>query len=179
MASYIKTGGLSWYGAWAVASTATAALVANVLRASPLIVTTGYIIDRIQIEITTLGAGNLVLGIYDTKTDGTLYPNNLIVQGTQQDTSVGTLKTDTISATLKPNTLYWTVYNTSGVASTRSYNLTSVPPILGYDGGAGANRIQSSWSVASAYNATMPSTFVAGGTMLINTAPPIIQVRAQ
>ena len=176
---FIKTGGTAWYsGMITTGGATTEAMTANVMRASPLIVTKGFAIDRIQFEIsTTPGVGFMTVGIYNSTVNGTLYPHKLIISGTAKDTNSAGLKTDTISATLQDNTLYWLVYNTNGTATTREMPAANVANVLGSTGVAGPNK-SIGWTVARTYNGTLPTTFPAGGTVMASGANPLIEVRA-
>lgn len=177
---YIKTGsGLIWYnGQIDCVASGTPNTVADVLRATPFIIRKGFSIDRIEFEVTTIGVGFMVVGIYDSKTDGTLYPNNLIVQGTQQDTNIVGLHVDTITATLLSDTLYWLVYNANtALPIVRGMAIASVCTVLGNDGTAAATRQHTSWTVARVYNSVLPNPFTAGGTLGAGLINPLIQVR--
>ena len=174
---YIRTGGVSWYGT-AVNCTAstTTALTANVARAWPFIVRKGFAIDRIQFEVTTLVAGNCVVGIYNSNSSN--YPNALLLQGTAASTGTTGLKTTTISSTLVDDTLYWMAYNASAAPTLRAVSQAAVPAILGNDGTVGTNRQITGLTVAQTYNATMPATYTAGATNLLSSIAPLIIVRA-
>lgn len=179
MWSHILTGGTAFYNSQVNAlATGTAALVADVLRGSPFIVGKGFAIDRLTLEVSTGVAGNVVLGIYDTKLGGTLYPNNLFVQGTSQSTLNPVVISDNISASLRPNTLYWLCYNADAAPTVRTSGVGSLPIVLGNDGTGAASRQKTGWTVARTFNATLPSTFTAGGTVMTNSIMPLIQVRA-
>jgi hypothetical protein len=91
------------YGPGTIAGTSTNA---NILRAVPLYLAESVTFDRIQIEVTTLGASSLVrLGIYN---DNGGRPGALNVElGTVDSTSTG-IKTLTISVTLAAG-VYWLV----------------------------------------------------------------------
>lgn len=177
---WIRTGGVSWYGSAVDCQISnTSALVANVLRAYPFIVRRGFATDRIQFEVTIQAVGFAVVGIYDN-TPNTLYPRNLLVQGTQQDTNVLGAHTDTIAFTLPSDSLLWIVYNANATPTVRSFSgNATIPMVLGDTGVAAANNENFGWTVASIYNATLPAAFVAGGTVLTGSATvPKIMVRA-
>ena len=164
---FIRTGGVSWYcGEVTVGTGYTATTSVNTLRAVPLIVRKGFAIDRIQIDIVgSGGAGNIVFGIYNSKTDGTLYPDTLLVQGTAHDATVLGLAVDTISSTLVDNTLYWLVYNTSVACTVRGYAIAGQSSILGSSGASSTTSSNVGWKVTLTYNATLPATYTAGGTI--------------
>lgn len=177
--NYIRTGGVSYYGsATSISVSSTIALVTDTLRAYPFIVRKSFAIDRIQYEVTTAVAGNGICGIYNSKTDGTLYPDALLVAGTSQSIGTTGIKTDTISATLLADTLYWLAITSSSAATLRSVGTnTAIPTVLGNNGTAAATQWNTGWTVARTYDATMPATFTAAGTVGI-TSVPLILVRA-
>ncbi len=172
---YVRTG--SWYGT-PINSIGGGQinLTSGVLRAFPFIVTKGFGIDRIQIDVITGAAGNCIFGIYDS--NAALYPNLKIAESTVQSVSAAGLKTTTISATLNSITLYWLVYSTDVTPTVRSINIGAVPTVLGHDGIAGYIQQNVGWTVAKTYDGTLPSSFTPAGTLLIGNVIPLILVRA-
>lgn len=178
---YFRTGGLSWYAglpAGATLSTITPAI--NTLIATPFLVRSQLRFDTIQFEVTVLAvAGVAVVGIYNSLRDGTQYPANLILQGTQQDTSTVGLKPTTISGILSPDTLYWFVYSAGVLAcQVRGLPVSVIPNVLGNPGTGGPTANITGWSLANAYSATLPATFPGGGVVVSGVVAPAIFVRA-
>ena len=176
---YVRTGGTNWYslntGHTAPANTA---VVTNVIRAFPLISgANGFSADRLAIDVgSSAGGSNCIVGIYtDT---GNLYPSTKVVDGGVFSTATTGLKSATVSFSLNPGTLYWAVYNCSGTPSLRSHAVNSIPPVLGFTGAAGAGQNIVGLTAARTYDGTLPASFPAGATNLLNTNAPIILMRA-
>lgn len=134
---------------------------------------------RLQFEVTTLGAlARCIMGIYDTVSVKNVYPKNRIAQGSIQDCSSTGLKVDTISVTLLANTLYWFVYSCDVAFTVRALATANVKNVLGGSGIANSNTLYTIWSIANAYDGTLPLVFPAGATnpTLINV--PFVQVKS-
>ena len=180
---YHRTGGANWYSSntYGQSVDLLEAATANVTRAFPFIVGAGFTADRIQFEVTTVVAGansNCNVGIYND--GGNLYPSTLLVDGGQKSTASLGLKTTTISTSLSANTLYWLVYNCHKTPTLRSISPADIPAVLGWDANtSGASRQITGWTVSRTYASTLPATFPAGGTPLLNVEGMLIQVRAQ
>jgi len=179
---YHRTGGANWYSSNTYGQTAglTEQVTANVTRAFPFIVGASFTADRIQFDVTTSASGvnsNCNVGIYND--NGNLYPSTLVVDGGQKSTSSTGLKTTTISTPLSPNTLYWLVYNCHKTPTFRSISQADMPSVLGWDGTSGASTQITGWTVPRTYSSTLPATFPAGGTPLLNVEGMLIQIRAQ
>ncbi len=180
---YHRSGGTNWYSSNTYGQSAdlTEAATANVTRAFSFIVGAGFTADRIQFEITTSASGsnsNCNVGIYND--NGNLYPSTLVVDGGQKSTSSTGLKTTTINTPLSANTLYWLVYNCHKTPTFRSISPADIPSVLGWDAApGGANRQITGWTAPRTYASTLPATFPAGGTPLLNVEGMLIQVRAQ
>ncbi len=162
--------------------TLTQTVSANVTRAQPFIIGTGFTADRIQFEVTgTVVASKCSVAIYDD--NGSLYPNNLIVASTDIDTSTTGLKTTTINTVLNHNTLYWLAYNCQKAVTLRAIPQTSMPGILGFTGvGTNGDTQNQLWSVSGTHpfaGFTMPNPYPVGGTLITDVNGILIQVRMQ
>lgn len=168
-------GGLDiWYalGASTTTSSATAALVANLLYAVPFVAPArGATIDRIAFNVTTLLAGNGRAGIYDATSNTNIYPNNLILDGGGISTGTTGVKSATVSQALTPGKLYWAAYVGDAAATLRTYVANQCPDFLGLDStlGASPNR---GLTVTQTYGA-LPSTFPAGASTSIGSLPVV------
>jgi hypothetical protein len=112
------------------------------------------------------------MGIYTNTSDTNLYPDQLVSGSDGGSVSSATtgMKTNTISVTLAPMTLYWFAFNCSATAPTvRNVPLNDAWAILGTDNALGAN-LGLGWQVALTFGA-MPSTFTASGT--VSTSTPV------
>lgn len=151
------------------APTTNATLTSGTLYAVPFFSGRGGNIDRIAIEVTTVGgAGSKTrFGIYTSTSQSNLYPKSLIVDSGEFDTSAtgGTgVKSTNISIELKPNSIYWAVMLCGTAAPTiRVPGASGAALILGMPSTL-ATVLNQKISVAQAY-AALPSTFPAGGAM--------------
>ena len=177
--AYHRTGGTVWYSSntYSSSPTTTQTATANVLRAFPFIVGTGFTTDRIQFETTTTANSVCNVGIYNS--DSNLYPSTLLVDGGQKNSTNPGLYTTTISTTLSSNTLYWLAYNCNAAPVFRAIPADDIPNVLGWSGASGTNTQGTGWTVARTYASTLPASFPVGGTILTNTNAPLIAVRAQ
>lgn len=180
--AYHRTGGTVWYNSGTYSSSAptTQAISLNTTQAFPFIVGTGFTINSIEFEVTTGATGQCMVAIYDTGTN--LYPNNRLAQGTDQSTSSAGIKSDPISVTLADNTLYWLAINCKTGVTLRALPVTAIPNILGNTGTASASSNNVGWTVAGAHGSSgfnMPNPYTSGATLIANTPPTLIQVRAQ
>ena len=181
--AYHRTGGTVWYNSGTYSSSApvTQSISANTTQAFPFIVGTGFTIDVIEFEVLTPITGQCMVAIYDTGTN--LYPNNRLAQGTDQSTSgaAGT-RTDPISVTLSDNTLYWLAINCKTSVQLRALPVTAIPNILGNTGTASGSSNNVGWTVTGAHGLSgfnMPNPYPVGATLIANTPPTLINVRAQ
>jgi len=180
---YHRTGGTNWYSSniYGQSADLTEAATHNVTRAFPFIVGSGFTANRIQFEITAFvtGANSFCnVGIYND--NGNLYPSTLVVDGGQKSTQSNGVKFTDISTSLSANTLYWLVYNCHKTPTFRSISPADIPSVLGWDANTpGASRQITGWTAPRTYASTLPATFPAGGTPLLNVEGMLIQVRAQ
>ncbi len=169
-----------WYGNLHIQTNTytTGVPVVNTLYAFPFTSGRGGTLDRIQFNVTTGGAAGSVarVGIYTSTSDTNLYPNALVVDGGQFDTTSTGVKTATISAALTENKLYWLVFLSGTAAPTvRAGQPSSMPNVLGIDSAMGTGS-GIGLNVARAYGA-LPGTFPAGATVQTSSPIPIITVR--
>lgn len=180
---YHRGGGKSWYSAVSYQSaseTSSTLPSGNFTYAYPFIVGRGFSIDRIQFDSLGGVAGRCIAGLYNDT--GSIYPSSLIVTGTDQSTSGVGVKTDTVSANLKSNNLYWFAFNCNGALATMGSYSTTIPNVLGYSGTTGAGQQIEAIRFA-ANNPTsgysLPSTFPAGAADQLNQPYLAIWVRAK
>ena len=184
--NYHRTGGVSWYGSDvyinSVANTQTLPS-GNFTYAYPFIVGSGFKIDRIQYDIGGPTTGRCIVGIYNDS--GSIYPSVLIATGTdhQFTTASNTLETDTISATLNSNTLYWMAYNCNGALTTmRTFGAGYVPTVLGWSGVEGTATVITAIRIAlnnPSAGVSLTHNFGAGGSDQTNVNNLAVWVRAQ
>jgi len=182
--SYHRAGGTVWYNSGTYSSSApvTQTISANTTQAFPFIVGTGFTIDRIEFEVPpgSSATGQCMVAIYDSDTN--LYPNNRLAQGIDQSTSSVGVKTDAISVTLADNTLYWLAINCKTGVTLRALPVTAIPNILGNTGAASASSNNVGWTVTGTHGLSgfnMPNPYPVGATLIANTPPTLINVRAQ
>lgn len=159
-------------GIYSSAATTTAFAIGT-LVAVPFVSTRGGTLDRIAFAVTTGGgAGSKArVGIYDSVSDIDPYPNTLVVDGGEYDSTVVGVKNTVINVALTPNKLYFLVYLCGTAAPTVRATTTNVmEPIYGMDN-AFAATVGTVISVAQAYGA-LPGTFPSGGT--INSAAVVV-----
>jgi len=138
-------------------------------------------VDRIQLEVTTLGTSSTCrMGIYTDS--GNQVPANL-VSGSDAGavtTSTTGVKTNTLTnVILYGGNLYWLSYQCSTTAPIlRSVPTSTFPNILGMVNTMGGTSTGIGWSNAQTYGA-MPSTFPSGSTVVTSatTQVPEILVR--
>jgi len=174
-----------WHGSAinAIASS-TRLSVPITLRASPMIVDSGMVIDQIGVEVSTAASPTTNLcriGIY--RDDGNVYPNTLVA-GSDVATFDGTagLKTNTFASPIKlTRGLYWMAYACQDAATTeptfRAVATAALPVVIGWDHSqTGADQQGSGYTVAFTF-AALPNSYPAGGTVLETLSQPNIVVR--
>jgi len=156
---YVVTADNKFYGTSILApSLSSTATVADRLRGSVFYVREGYHIDRMQFEVATGLAGNMIVGIYSAKTDGTQMPDQLLLSGSEFSTAVAGIKEDTVDFDLEPDRLFWLMWTSDNVVVQRTITDNSVPNILGSDGGTGASKFSTLYNFTRIYDGTMPQT---------------------
>ncbi len=163
---------------------------AGVMFAFPYPAGRGGTLDRIAFEVTTVGgAGSRArVGIYKATSLSNLYPDALLVDGGEKNTSGGGVHSSTINVVLPTDRLLWFVILVTGgggaVALVRNVAATTNAPVtMGYPSTLGASAVaRTGLSVTQAYGA-LPDPFTAGGAMFgggaspFGTNIPVIAVR--
>lgn len=169
-------GSLQFYTANSSNSSGTTNTVfaVDTLKAVPFIVSNGFGVQALAFVVTTAGGGGSVarVGVYDCQDDlnGNIYPNRLLVDGGEQDTTGTGVKTSTIALLLEEGRMYWLAYTCGTSAPT----ISSIPPV-GCDALLGM-RAQNPpvrathLTVARAY-AALPFTFPTGAAVSAAGAP--------
>lgn len=164
-------------GANSAKTLTTSTVTINTLYALPYISGTAGLVDRFAFNITTGGAAGSVskMAIYDTTSIKNLYPNKLLISGTEAVTTSTGVKTSTVSFYMDRNTLYWFVF-WCGVAAPVVRSLDDSFPILGIDNAFGTTN-GLGWSVTEVYATNFPSTFTASASIITNAPLPAMGVR--
>ncbi len=144
----------------------TGAPSANTIRAIPFVVEENITIDRIAVNVTTLLAGNVRLGIYND--NGNLFPGTRLLDAGASSTATTGVKAITINQTLTPG-LYWLVSVGSSAPTIRCFAVASMIPIMGYDNTLGT--APGLYYTNAFTYAALPATFPATAT--VGTAVPI------
>lgn len=155
---------------------ATQALTANTIVALPYYSGRGGTIDRLGVNVSTLGASSSIrCAIYNVTSDSNLYPSSLVIDGGAISSASTGVKEATISQALSADTLYWFCVNCNATAPTLSSQAQAgVMDFMGLS--ASYTQPSVGWSVGLTF-AAYPSTFTAGGTVIQNTNCPLIGVR--
>lgn len=142
----------------------------NTLRAIPFVIASGKVADSLYFEVTSGGTSGAKgrVGIYAATSETNIYPNQLIVDSGEFDTTSTGIKTASISVNLKSNTLYWlcSLFGTAS-CSARLTNNVSIAQILGFPSTLGSGP-RTGLSVSLTY-AALPSTFTSGAAF-VNTS---------
>lgn len=147
----------------------TVAIAANTLYAAPILIPRQLTFTSINMEVTTLSAGNLRLGIYKDKymasgaTDGG-YPDVLVLDAGTVNTGTTGGKAVSISQLLDPG-WYWLAAVANATPTVRSIGTTVGTAWLGMSSTTDSN-IHHGVSVAFTY-AALPNPFT-GGFALVN-----------
>lgn len=169
-----------WYSNQVSANAINTGTMANgTLMAVPFVVGRGCTIDRIGMEVTTLGVLSAAhIGIYKATSPTNLYPSSLVVDSGALDTTSTGVKSATISQVLIPG-LYWFAHlstSTAGAATLRVIGSSGCYPIFGTSSAMGT-AFDIGLTVAKTYGA-LPDPYTASSTTINNTATfPIIAVR--
>jgi hypothetical protein len=177
------TGMERWYAAGVIISgsgLSTGAPVVATLQAIPIISLHGGTVDRIAFEVTTGGsAGSKArVGIYAATSQSNIYPNALVVDGGEFDTTTTGVKVATVSATLDPNVRYWAAYLCGTAAPTIRVptNTQLDGTIIGISSAIGNQMPPWGVRVAQTYGA-LPGTFPASAGFGTTEAPAGIFLR--
>jgi hypothetical protein len=150
----------------------TGAVVAGRLYAIPFVVPKRIRIDRIAINVTTLGTGNARMGIYESDEKG--YPSKRLCASAEVSVSSTGVKSATVDVVLMPG-LKWLVVVAAGTPTLRSFAVASLIPILGHGSSLGT-AANFGLYVAYAY-AALPATFPSSPTMITAVPIPTVFVR--
>lgn len=154
----------------------------DILYCIPFVSPIGGTLDSISFSVQTGGVlGDVaVVGIYDSIGPTDPYPNNLLAQGTEQDTSTTGVKVDTISVTLEPGKLYWCVFFCNNVSTTTQVLSINGQYVMGLGAAApslGAPYIQLI-NTSLAYTNVLPAVFPDATNSQLDSNPiPAIGVR--
>jgi hypothetical protein len=153
----------------------TASVVANTLYVMPFPLTRVTTFTKIQINVTTGGAGSSArIGIYYD--NGNQYPGALVTGsdvGALTTTITGVQTNTFVSAiTLQPG-LYWLAFVCNATAPVIiGFTLGNTPAILGIDSGLGTAP-GLGWSVAFTF-AALPTPFTAAGAVITAVPLPLV-----
>ncbi len=179
--SYFRNVGVTPFESWYVAAQISVVSVtvgsptANNMRAVPFMSGRGGTLDRIGIEVTTAVAGNIRIGIYDNTSDTYLYPNNLLVDSGDINTSTTGMKTAIINPTLNPNSLYWFVILNDAAPALRYITGGGCAMLLGV--GPIINSTMYGHLMVSQIFGALPATFTTGGGPTATGTAPAISCR--
>ena len=184
--SYYKQAGTNPHEDWIILANlfanapSTNTFTINVLHAVPFVSGGGMDLDRLAFEVTITAANSKArCGIYTCVSEDNLYPDTLVVDGGEHDTSavggVG-VKASTIATVLKPNTVYFVAYLCGTAAPRiRVSNGAGQTNLLGYSSAMGAvSNVR--LTVAQAYGA-LPTTFPSGAAIQTAGTDPNIYAR--
>lgn len=154
----------------------TAALAANWMMAVPFRIGRESTATRIGIEVTTLNASNVVLGIYDSDGDGGM-PSSVVLDAGTIDASTTGEKEITISQTLQPG-LYWLAVQAESTPTIRwGSNLDNMGDWMGAASG-GANPAAYIRATGETYDGSLPDPFPTSSVVFIaDTKYPYIWLR--
>ncbi len=154
---------------------------ANSLRAFPFFVPQAAKFDRIAIRVSTQATGTtprIRLGVYENKTDGSVYPGALTIDAGEVDVSTLGLKELTINLTLKGGKLYWLALvgqDTASLAVAAIPIGDAVGTFLGFDNGlTGAPYL--GYAIAQTYGA-LPAVYPTGSPVEWTLPVPLIALR--
>ncbi len=179
--SYFRNVGVTPFERWYVAAQISVVSItvgtptASNMRAVPFMSGRGGTLDRVGIEVTTAVAGNMRIGIYDNTSDTYLYPNNLLVDSGNLDTSTTGMKTAIINLALNPNSLYWFVILNDAAPSIRYITGGGCAILLGVGSVIGAT--MSGFLMVSQVFGALPATFTTGGGPTALGSAPAISCR--
>lgn len=174
-----------WYGAATTQAsmntvTLSVAATTSTIYAVPFVEDRGGTLDRIALNVNIAEPSTVVrMGIYSATSSTDLYPDALVVDAGEIDsTSTGT-KTLTISTNLTKGTLYYLVCiadNTTGTATgptIRGHSAATMPNILGTSSAFTASA-NTSFSLAGQTYGALPATFPAGASLSTGVCPAMI-----
>lgn len=150
----------------------TQALTAGRQYFVPLVVPRQVSLTGLRINVTTAAAGTASIGIYDnTVVSDSDAPGSLLASVTGLDTGTTGNKTDSLSYTLSPGTLYWASLIASAAATVRALAVGSQQTALGR---AVSTTTVVSYLYAAGSGSTLPSTAPTALTAASGLAVPAI-----
>jgi hypothetical protein len=161
--------GVYYYASFGSLATSTESVAADTLYAAPITIEHRAIFTALCVEVTTLAAGNVRMGIYNNNPSAA-YPSSLVVDGGAASTDSTGFKEITISQALTPG-MYWlvAVYDATPTIRRLTGNAHTVGAKLGTNQAADSSGdMYSMVSVALPYGA-LPSIFPSEGTYVSNT----------
>lgn len=165
-----------WYydGSVATYATATSTLAANTVTYQPFLVGAPITVDRVMVEVTTAGASNLVLGIFNDT--GACAPGTVLLDAGVVDPSSTGVKEATVSQALAAGTLYWLAAHNGAAGVTLRGGVGTGMLALGYPS-SGVTVARTHYTQALAYTGALATagtlTAAGGGT----GTQPVIKVR--
>lgn len=156
-----------WYYDGSVASyaTATSSLAANTVIYQPFLTGAALTVDRIMVEVTTAGASNVVLGIFNDT--GACAPGTVLLDAGVVDPSTTGVKEATVSQALAAGTLYWLAAHNGAAGVTLRGGVGTGMLGLGYPS-SGVTVSRTYYSQALTYTGTLATagslTAAGGGT---------------
>lgn len=158
------------------ASSGTLVGAANRLDLAPYYTSAALTIDQIGVAVTTGVAGALCkVAIYGTGSDG--WPSTRLYVSGDLDCSAVAFKSDSISFTFQPGTMYWLAVHTSSTATIRSVATSSAVNL-----GLGSSTSSSYATILRktvTYASGPPTTYTFNtADRSSNTTPPSIRFRA-
>lgn len=183
---FFKQTGVLPFEVWYVAGQATAQNLGtasagvNVLRALPLVVPTGGVVDQLVIHNTGTGPTSTArVGLYEATSQTNLYPGTLLFDSGVISLSVSGNKISAVSptVTLEKGKLYWLCHVGGGSSEAlRSLSVGACYPIFGVTTAFTNTSPAVGLSVPFTFG-PLPSSFPTGATLL--QGPPIPAIAAR
>lgn len=156
----------------------TGAPSANNIRAIPFVAPgRPSTIDELAFNITANVAGNARIGIYDSKSETDLYPNNLLFGSNAINTGSNGVKTASCTVQLDSLGIYWLALLTDAAPTIRCAPVasSSVPGLLPDDATMPTTR--SLGVVAALAYAALPAAFPASAAYITAVPLPVLAYR--
>jgi len=149
----------------------------DIIRYTPFVVSKEMTLDKISMEISTIGtAGSVVrIGIYNSVNN---LPDTLVKDAGTIAGDSASVQEININEVLSPG-LYWFcfVHNSAAAIIFRAGSRTSFPNIIGNLGTLGAGVFSANTIITTYVYSTLPTTFNSTGITTTFNSVPIIQVR--
>jgi hypothetical protein len=166
-----------WYALGCQNQTAftTISSTVNTLRTLPFTVSRTMRLDRMALEVTTLGASAVArFGIYRTTGISNGYPTSRVVDSGELDCGSTGVKSATVDVTLSPGYYHAAVVVGTATVVFRGLAVGAQTHIMGADNTLAA--LHNGWTVAFAY-AALPAAFPGSATANTGTVRPVHGVR--